>query len=376
MNIPFLDLARINAPYMESLAKATEAVVRSGRYIGGEACAAFEQALGALCAGLPTVGVSNGLDAISLIFRALIAQGRLAPGDRVLVPANTYIASFLAVSHAGLVPVAVDADPRTMNMDTVRAAMAAEADPRVRAVLTVHLYGRPCWDKTLAECARRHNLAVVEDNAQAIGATASVPGFNGSATTGTLGHAAAFSFYPTKNIGALGDAGAVVTADATLADTVRALANYGSDTRYHNIYQGFNCRLDPIQAAALGAKLPHLAQINGRRRQIAGLYNRLIDNPFVTKPAIEHPDGAVWHQYVVRVHERDAFRAHLAGHGIGTDVHYPVPAHLQPCYRGLSHGPLPEAEELCRTVVSLPVGEYLGDREVEYISRVINTFRP
>ena len=256
MRYPFLDLATVNAPYADELRRAALRVVDSGRYIGGCEVEAFEAAL-ARNTGVPyAVGVSNGLDALRLIFRACIELGRLRLGDGVIVPANTYIASVLAVTDCGLTPVFVEPDERTLNLDTSLVEKAL--DENVKAILTVHLYGRACYDSTLADVARRYGLIVVEDNAQAIGADASVASPAGTYRTGSLGDAAAFSFYPTKNVGALGDAGAVTTRDPEIANVVRALANYGSDRRYHNIYEGFNCRLDPILAAFLNIKLKYI----------------------------------------------------------------------------------------------------------------------
>ncbi|MDE6854457.1 MAG: DegT/DnrJ/EryC1/StrS family aminotransferase, partial [Muribaculaceae bacterium] len=319
---PFLDLGTVNSPYSAALKEAARRVIDSGRYVGGAENEAFEAGLCELCHTPHAVGVSNGLDALRLIFRALIELGRLAPGDGVIVPANTYIASVLAVTDCGLRPVFVEPDPVTLNLDTSQ--VDAACDGTVKAVLTVHLYGRACFDSALAAAVRRHGLTVVEDNAQAIGADAAYPGLNGSVRTGSLGHAAACSFYPTKNLGALGDAGAVTTADTDIARTVRALANYGSDRRYHNIYEGFNCRLDPIQAAFMRVKLPYLEGETAHRRAIAAVYDEAITNPLIVKPLLSAPDGCVWHQYVVRTGRRDDFLRHLEANGVGYDIHYAV----------------------------------------------------
>ena len=258
---PFLDLADVNAPYMGELQAAAARVVVSGRYVGGSECEAFEAELAAMTGTRFAVGVSNGLDALRLILRAYVGMGEMVPGDEILVPANTYVASVLAISDAGLRPVLVDADLSTLNMDT--SLLRGAVTPRTRGIMAVHLYGRVVWNEELEAVAREFGLKVIEDNAQAIGAK-----WRGR-MTGSLGDAAAFSFYPTKNVGALGDAGAVTTSDERLARAVRALANYGSDRRYHNIYRGFNCRLDPLQAAFLRVKLPHTAEENERRRQLA-----------------------------------------------------------------------------------------------------------
>lgn len=245
---------------------------------------------------------------------------------------------------------------------------------RTRAIMPVHLYGTPCWDNELMNIARQHNLLIVEDNAQAIGAVSNTAGLNGTFTTGGLGDAAGISFYPTKNLGALGDGGAVVTNDDTLAATVRALANYGSDRRYHNIYQGYNCRLDEIQAAMLRVKLRHLQHENDTRAAVAQAYCDSIQNPRVTPPHIFDDIKQTWHQFVVRVEGRDAFRAFLEEQGIGTDIHYATPPHRQPCYQGLEHVPLPVTERLADSIVSLPIAHPITPDDARAIAEVINRY--
>lgn len=369
----FLNLGRVNEPYMSEIERAVGRVLASGRYIGGSENDAFEHLLATMTGGgREAVGVSNGLDALRLIFRGYMALGRLKAGDEVIVPANTYIASVLAVTDAGLRPVLADPDPQTMNLSAE--GLEKALSPRTRAVLTVHLYGRPAWDAEMEEIARRHGLIVVEDNAQAIGAV-SPEGI----TTGALGDAAAFSFYPTKNIGALGDAGAVTTSDAALARTVRALANYGSTERYRNEYAGFNCRLDPIQAAVLRVKLPYLEDENRRRRELAGVYLSEIRHPGIILPEAPARGTHVWHQFVVRTArgERDAFRSYLASEGVQTDIHYPTPPHRQPCYAGLfGEESFPVADELSATAVSLPVSSCTSPEDARAISAIINRYRP
>lgn len=369
---PFLDLAVCNAPYISELRDAALSVIDSGRYIGGGEVAALERDLSSLTGAPFAVGVSNGLDALRLIFRGYIELGRLRPGDEVIVPANTYIASVLAVTDCGLKPVFVEPSPATLNLDS--SLVEAAISPRTRAVLPVHLYGRACWDDTLASVVRRHDLIVVEDNAQAIGAEASTNGLFGNRFTGALGHAAAFSFYPTKNIGALGDAGAVTTFDEKLARAVRALSNYGSDRRYHNIYDGFNCRLDPIQAAMIRVKLRHIDDETDHRRLLAAIYSTAITNPKVILPLRDDPDNSVWHQYVVRVPDRDAFRRYLLDHGVETDVHYAVPPHLQPCYSGYASLDLPVTCSIADTVVSLPVSRCTTESDAREIAAIINGY--
>lgn len=361
----FLDLATVNAPWMDEIQRAVGRVVASGRYVGGPENERFERMLADITGpGLHAVGVSNGLDALRLIFRAYLELGYMQPGDEVIVPANTYIASILAVTDNGLRPVFVEPRLDTFNLDSD--LIEAAITPRTRAILAVHLYGTPCWDEKLEQIASKYGLKIVEDNAQAIGARAA----NGK-MTGSLGHAAAFSFYPTKNIGALGDAGAVTTADAELAAAVRALANYGSDRRYHNIYKGLNCRLDPMQAAVLNVKLPHLEQECQRRRALAAVYERCIKCEAVVKP---RDFGSVWHQYPLLVADRDTFRTYLVAHGVDTDVLYPTPPHRQPCMKEFTSLQLPVTEKIAREIVCLPISACTSEHDAAEISEIINLY--
>lgn len=369
----FLPLREVNRPYNKEIADRFADILESGWYLHGKYTDELESALRRLTSMPFAVACSNGLDALRLIFRAYKGLGVMTDGDEVIVQANTYIASVLAISDNGLRPVLVDADESTLNLDFSK--LESRITPRTRAVLVVHLYGAACWSDQLVDVARRHNLKIVEDNAQAIGADALSPGLNGTSITGGLGDAAAFSFYPTKNIGALGDAGAVTTSDARLASAVRALANYGSDRRYHNVYQGLNCRIDELQAAALCVKLQHLDAISACRRRNAEAYDRALSNPQLRKPQLL--TGNVWHQYVVLVDggRRDAFRNYLADHGVPTDVHYAVPPHRQPCYPSLADIPLPATERIAAQCVSLPVAEHLRVSDILDISEIINDFR-
>lgn len=374
MSYKFLDLGEVNAPYAGEIKDALARVVDSGRYIGGDEVSGFEARLAAIHGLAPdsVIGVSNGLDALRLILRGYIELGRLRPGDGVIVPANTYVASVLAITDNGLRPVFVDPDASTHNLDISKAIEACGAD--VKAVMPVHLYGRVCWSSQLVAMVRDKELLVIEDNAQAIGATALSDGLFGSRITGSLGNAAAFSFYPTKNIGAMGDAGAVMTRDCELACTVRALRNYGSHRQYENIYAGFNCRLDPMQAAVLSVKLPHLAEENAIRAANAAIYDAIIHNPAVVKPAYDDSGDCVWHQYVVRVADRDAFRHYMAGNGVETAVHYPVAPHRQPCYKAYASMPLPVADRLAAEVVSLPVSRCTSPDDAVAIAKIINRY--
>lgn len=373
MKYPFLDLGAVNAPYADELVKAAERVVRSGRYVGGEEVERLESMLSGMTGAPYIIGVSNGLDALRLILKGYVALGVMKNGDEVIVPGNTYVASLLAITDAGLKPVPVDADIQTMNIDSQLVEKAVT--PKTKAIMTVHLYGRVAWDNTLADIAKRYGLKVIEDNAQGIGGIATTAGLYGSRRTGSLGDAAAFSFYPTKNVGALGDAGAVATHDKELAMTVRALANYGSDRRYHNIYLGYNCRLDPMQAAMLTVKLPHTDRENADRFERAVTYSRNIQRPDVVTPMMsETVTDNVWHQYVLRVTngKRAEFISRLAENGVGTDIHYATPPHRQPCYAGLPHSALPVTELLANEVVSLPIATGTSVKDAAEISEIIN----
>ncbi len=379
---PFLDLADVNAPYVDELKEAAARVVASGRYVGGIECEAFERELASMTGTEYAIGVSNGLDALRLILRAYVEMGEMRLGDEVIVPANTYVASVLAISDAGLKPVLVDADIATLNMDT--SLLRDAITPLTRAIMTVHLYGRVAWNDELEAVAREFGLKVIEDNAQAIGAR-----WRGRAT-GSLGDAAAFSFYPTKNIGALGDAGAVTTSDPVLAAAVRALANYGSDHRYHNIYKGFNCRLDPLQAAFLRVKLPHTDEENMRRRQLARVYLDVITlSPSLTLPVFPFdPCEHVFHQFVVLAADRPAFESYLCANGIGYDIHYATPPHRQPCYASdfvagnfsaagssaAAGSPFPVTDFIADHCVSLPITRSISLEDAAAIASILSSY--
>ena len=369
---PFLDLALANAPFMEELKAAACEVIERGRYLHSTQTELLEQEIAALCETRHCVTVSNGLDALRLILRAYKELGMLHDGDEVIVPANTYVASVLAISDNQLVPVLCDVREDTMNLDS--SLLEGLITPRTRAVMPVHLYGTPCFDETLLKVSQAHHLLIIEDNAQSISARSDVPGIHGTSVTGGLGHATGISFYPTKNLGALGDGGAVVTNDDQLASTVRALANYGSDRRYHNIYEGYNCRLDEIQAAMLRVKLRYLKTENENRNAVAQTYSQCINNPRVKTPVIFEGMRQIWHQYVVRVENREAFRSFLAEKGVGTDIHYATPAHRQPCYSDLPHVPLPVTDRLADEVVSLPIAHPINADDARIIADIINSY--
>lgn len=358
--IPFLDLGRVNQPHQAAIRRAVETVLQSGWYVLGGQVSAFERAFADYCGTRHCVGVANGLDALTLVLRAW----DFPAGSEVIVPSNTYIASVLSVTLAGLTPVFVEPDPTTYLLDPNR--LEAALTPRTRAILPVHLYGRCCDMEPTNRLARRYGLRVLEDAAQAHGAT-----YRGK-RSGSLGDAAGWSFYPSKNLGALGDAGAVTTDNDQLAERLRALRNYGSAQKYVNDYVGHNSRLDELQAAILLAKLPRLDAENERRCQLARRYLRGITNPNVTLPPADQLDQDAWHLFVVRHPRRDQFRADLLERGIGTDVHYPIPPHWQRAYASYVRLSLPIAEQLHREVVSLPLNPAMTDEEVNFVIETIN----
>ncbi len=381
MKHPFLDLGAVNLPYLDQLKAAATRVIESGRYIGGPEVEAFEEKMQEVAATRYAIGVSNGLDALRLILRGYKELGRLRDGDGVIVAGNTYIASILAIVDAGLTPILVDPDPLTLNL-SAEGILEGLKHGHAKAIMPVHLYGRLAWDSEMASLAQRNHLLVVEDVAQAIGVRAAGAFSAGEpvAVAGGLGDAGAFSFYPTKNIGALGDAGAVTTSHHDLAEAVRALANYGSDRRYHNIYAGFNCRLDPLQAALICVKLQYLDQENQARRQRAELYHKLIKNPDVKLPPL--PSSAcqmVWHQFVVTTPHRDNLARYLRHHGVATDINYPTPPHLQPCFEGrepFASASLPITERLCKELLCLPISSATPLPSIHHIAQTINDFSP
>lgn len=369
---PFLRLSETTAPLSAELKEAASRVIDSGWYLHGPETESFERELSAFCgSGQPAIGVSNGLDALRLIFRGYIELGSLKAGDEVLVAANTYIASILPLLEFGLVPKLIEPSPLDFNIDFEKARQGIT--DKTKGVLLVHLYGNPAWDLDFARYCRDRGILLIEDNAQSIGAETNEEGLNGTKMTGNLADAAAFSFYPTKNLGALGDCGAVITSDRELGDAIKAIANYGSDYRYHNIYRGYNCRMDEIQAAMLRVKLRHLDRETSRRREVAACYEKEIDNPLILKPRIFTDRVQVWHQYPVHTTVRDSFRQYLKSNGIGSDIHYATPPHLQPCMKGLDTPQLPLTESLANTEVSLPIAN-VSVADAKQISQVINEF--
>ncbi|WP_346295499.1 DegT/DnrJ/EryC1/StrS family aminotransferase [Rhodopseudomonas sp. P1] len=360
MKVPFLDLKSINDRSRSEFHAALDRVLDSGWLVLGQEVDAFEREFAAYCDTGYCVGVGNGLEALHLVLRAW----GITAGDEVIVPSNTYIATWLAASYTGAVPVAVEPDSSTFNLDPAR--IEAAITQRTRAIIPVHLYGQPADMDPIMEIADRNGLKVLEDAAQAHGAR-----YKGR-RVGGLGHAAGFSFYPGKNLGALGDAGAVTTNDSQLADRIRVLRNYGSRVKYYNEVIGFNSRLDELQAAFLRAKLPELDRDNARRREIAGLYQQGLAELGVTLPRVPIWADPVWHLYVVRSSNREALRQNLDARGIGTLLHYPVPPARQTAYEALgSENSCPVAEAMSNEVFSLPMGPHLEDAQVQAVVQAL-----
>lgn len=368
MNVPFLDLQPLTARQRGELIAAATRVIDRGWFILGEELEAFECEFAAWTGATHTVGVGTGLDALSLVLRAWRETGRLAAGDEVLVPGNSFIASVLAITEAGLKPVLVEPREDSFNIDV--GAAAGAITERTRVVMPVHLYGQAADMAAVLDFAKHHGLLVLEDAAQAHGAAI------GGRRTGTWGDAAGFSFYPGKNLGALGDGGMITTHDSELADVVRALRNYGSRQKYHHEFTGPNSRLDEIQAAFLRAKLPILDADNHRRREIAARYREGIRHPAVDLPRLCGGESShVWHLFVVRTSHRDSLQAHLAANGIGTQIHYPVPPHHQTAYHRLFDGvSLPITETLAREVLSLPISPVMEDAEIEAVIAAVSVW--
>lgn len=365
--IPFLNLQSPYAELKNDLDEAARRVMQSGQFILGAEVKAFEEEFADYCEAKYCVGVGNGLDALHLILRA----AGIGAGDEVIVPANTYIATWLAVSYAGARPVPVEPDERTHNLDPTRIEDAITS--RTKAIIPAHLYGQPADMTAINEIAERHGLKVIEDAAQAHGAR------HRGRRVGALGLASGFSFYPGKNLGALGDAGAVVTNDARLAEDVRKLSNYGSEVKYYHLEKGYNSRLDELQAALLRVKLRSLDEWNERRKQVAATYLQMLEGVAdLTLPYVPSEMQAVWHLFVVRTKNRAALQEHLGSAGIGTLIHYPVPAHLQDAYTDLGYGPgsFPISEQLANEVVSLPMGPHLPVDDLHQVVAQLSSFKP
>lgn len=360
--IPFLNLKAINAKYENEINAKINEVLNSGWYLLGEQNRQFEENFAAFCGAKHCIGCANGLDALRLIIKAY----GFGVGDEIIVPANTYIASILAITDNGCTPVLVEPDLSTYNINP--ALIEAKITDKTKAILVVHLYGQAVQMEQIWDLAKKYNLKIIEDSAQAHGA------YYGSKRVGALGDASGFSFYPGKNLGALGDGGAVTTNDDELAKKIRALGNYGSHKKYENIYQGLNSRLDEIQAAVLDVKLKYLDKDNARRQEIAKFYQQNIINPLITLPQNYDENSHVWHVFVVRVKEQERFQNYLNDNSIQTIIHYPIPPHKQECYKELSYYNLPITEQIHAEIISLPISPVMSDDEVKKVVEVVNKF--
>lgn len=371
--LPYLSLREIIAMHGNEIQTAVSRVVESGWYLQGTEVKAFEREYAEYIGTPHCIACANGLDALTLILRAYKVMGRLHDGDEIIVPANTYIASILAVSENGLKPVLVEPDPATLQIDG--RLIEAAITPRTRGVMLVHLYGCCAYTETIGEFCKHNDLLLIEDNAQAHGCQYLHEGI--SRRTGSLGDAAGHSFYPGKNLGALGDAGAVTTDDAALAETIRAIANYGSSRKYVFEYQGRNSRMDEMQAAVLRVKLKYLDADNARRRDIATAYNQKIQNTKIQLPFAHHPqtpESHVWHIYPVMCEDRDALADYLHKAGVGTMVHYPIPPHHQTAYADWHTLSLPITEHIHRHILSIPCNPAMTDTQAETIIRLLNVY--
>ena len=362
--IKYLDLKRINDCHDMELRQAIDEVLQSGWYLKGEATHRFEQHYADFIGTKFCIGCANGLDALTLIFRAYKEMGIMKDGDEVIVPANTFIASILAITDNNLVPVMVEPDIKTLEIDDRLIEQAITT--RTRAIMIVHLYGRCAYTDKIGELCKRYNLRLIEDNAQAHGCTF------GNRKTGSLGDAAGHSFYPGKNLGALGDAGAVTTNVEELARVIAALGNYGSHQKYIHDYAGRNSRIDELQTAMLDVKLKYLDTENQRRKQIASIYINKVKNPSIYIPQSER--DCVWHIFPVFCERRDELKQYLGSHGVETQIHYPIPPHMQHCYSRWNSISLPVTERLSREELSLPCHQMMTDKDAEMIAEIINLF--
>jgi dTDP-4-amino-4,6-dideoxygalactose transaminase len=383
--IHFLDLQKINAQYADQLKEAAARIIDSGWYLLGKETENFERKLADFIGAKPsqTIAVGNGLDALRLILRAYIELGEMQEGDEIIVPANTYIATILAITDNRLTPILVEPDIETYNIDID--LIEEKITEKTKGIMLVHLYGRAVWSEKLEHLAKKYSLKIIEDNAQAIGAM-----WNGI-RTGNLGDAAGFSFYPAKNLGALGDSGTIITKNAELANTVRALGNYGSDRKSHNAFRGFNSRTDEIQAAFLSVKLDYVDAENARLQSIAEYYCEHITNPKIILPIRNYELGTaqpilnsqfsilnsnIWHLFVIRCQHRDELQNHLTKNNIQTQIHYPVPPHKQACFANspLAKLHLPITEQIHREVLSLPISPVMTEEEIRAVVEAVNTF--
>lgn len=364
--IPFLDLKSINAQHREELIEACTRVIDSGWYIQGSECKVFDEEFAHYCGTKHAIGVANGLDALILILRAYKEIGIINDGDEVIVPSNTYIASILAISQNNLIPVLVEPDIDTYLIDPMK--IEEKITAKTKAILPVHLYGQTCDMNAINVIAKKYSLKVIEDSAQSHGA------YYGDKRSGNLGDASGFSFYPGKNLGALGDGGAVTTNDDELAQVIRALGNYGSHKKYENVYKGVNSRLDEMQAAMLRVKLRHLDTEIAKRREIANYYLENIKNEKIILPTRQHEDNHVWHLFIIRTKNRDELQKYLADSGVQTLIHYPLAPHKQVAYQEWNNASYPISEQIHNEVLSLPIGGVQTLENTIQIVKVLNCY--
>jgi dTDP-4-amino-4,6-dideoxygalactose transaminase len=365
--IPFLDLNKINEPYEADFRKKMEAILQKGWFIMGDEVQAFEKKYADYCGTKHCIGVANGLDALVLILKSYIQLGKLRKGDEVMVPANTFIATILAVLEAGLIPIPVEPDLQTYNLDPKLTEQ--QITNKTKAIIVVHLYGQIADMTAFSTITKRHNLLLIEDAAQAHGAQTTE-----GIKAGSLSDAAAFSFYPVKNLGALGDAGAITTNDSELAAMIFSLHNYGSQIKYHHDFIGTNSRLDEIQAAFLSIKLNGLDRDNENRRQIAAIYSDKILNPKITLPFYERNQSHVFHLYVIRTENRNALQQFLTDHGITAQIHYPIAPHKQKALQDWNNLSLPITEKIHSEVLSLPISPVMSKEDARFIVSVLNQY--
>ncbi|GAB1465101.1 DegT/DnrJ/EryC1/StrS family aminotransferase [Aliarcobacter cryaerophilus] len=365
--IPFLDLKGLNAQYRSELIEACTRVIDSGWYIQGNELKEFEKEFASYCGTKYAIGVANGLDALILILRAYKELCFMKDGDEVIVPSNTYIASILAISQNNLVPVLVEPDINTYLLNPSK--IEEKITSKTKAILPVHLYGQTCEMDKINEIAKKYNLKVIEDSAQSHGA------YFKDKRSGNLGDASGFSFYPGKNLGALGDGGAVTTNDEELANTIKALGNYGSHKKYENLYKGVNSRLDEMQAAMLRVKLKYLDEESNKRREIANYYLENIKNNKLILPTVRTEDNHVWHLFVIRFSKRDELQKYLLDNGIQTLIHYPIPPHKQDAYKEWNNESYPVSEQIHDEVMSFPISGVQSFEDTKKIIRKINEFK-
>lgn len=364
--VRFLDLQKINDRFREDISESQKRVIESGWYLKGKETESFESNYSKYIGTNHAIACGNGLDALTLILMGYLELGVMQPGDEIIVPANTYIASILAISRVGLVPVLVEPDPQTLQIDDKQIENAITS--KTKGIMIVHLYGQSSYTEKIKEISRKYNLKLIEDNAQAHGAM-----YKGE-HTGSLGDAAGHSFYPGKNLGALGDAGAVTTNDSELAEIIRALGNYGSEKKYVFNFKGLNSRIDELQAAVLNVKLKYLDKDNARRREVARLYSNGITNPKIQLPGFSYGVDNVFHLYPIFCENRDELQAYLKKKNIETLIHYPIPPHKQKCYSEWNNLSFPVTEKIHSTELSLPISPVITDEEVERVIESINRF--